>query len=198
MGTRRSDGAAAPGPRSPAAVLAAATRVLVAQPGATLSDVAEAIGIGRTTLHRMFPTRRDLLVALARDALDHLGDVYADAGLASPDAADAPLAALRRLVGLMIPLGPSLMFLLRAPELDGDDDLAARVEELDRPVRDAVRRAQADGEVSAAVPDWWAAEMLFAAIYIAWEQIDTGRLAPLDAPALVHRTWLQGVAPSSG
>jgi hypothetical protein len=117
---------------------------------------------------------------------------------------------LRRLVDLMIPLGPSLMFLLRAPELDGDDELSARIDELDRPVRDAVRRAQSHAQTQTqtqtqtrtpldpAIPDWWATEMLFAGVYIAWEQIRAGRLAPRDAGELVYRTWLFGISPAPG
>jgi hypothetical protein len=37
--------------------------------------------------------------------------------------------------------------------------------------------------------------MLFAGVYIAWEQIRAGRLAPRDAGDLVHRTWLHGIGP---
>jgi AcrR family transcriptional regulator len=198
MDDARSAAAAGRGDRSRRVVLAAATRALVDDPKATLSEVAEAIGIGRTTLHRMFPTRRDLLLALAHDALRHLADVYAEAGLSPRDEPPGESSqGLRRLIDLMIPLGPSLMFLLRAQELDGDDHLEARVAELDQPVRDAVGRAQANGSVDAAIPDWWAVETLFAGIYLAWEQIEAGRLAPRDAGALVHRTWLCGIGPAA-
>ena len=51
-------------------LLAAATEVLVAEPGASLSKVALAAGVSRTTLHARFPTRNDLLREVARRAMD--------------------------------------------------------------------------------------------------------------------------------
>jgi AcrR family transcriptional regulator len=169
--------------------------VLVEAPHSSLSEVAEALGIGRTTLHRMFATRRDLLSAIAHDAVGDLARIYAEAGIgAHTPAGGDVVAVLRRLVGAMIPLGPKLMFLLRAPELRGDEDLDRRIDALDEPVRAAIGRARDHGALRPEVPLWWAAEMLFAGVFVAWEQIDVGRLAPLDAPDLVMNTWLAGTA----
>lgn len=184
------------GERSRPAVLLAATQVLVQAPHTSLNDLAAVLGIGRTTLHRMFPTRADLLAAIAHDAIDHLGAVYTDAGLRDGLQGAQALAALHRLVTLLIPLGPSLMFLLRAAELDGDQDLARRIDQLDQPLRHAVGLAQTEGALQADIPDWWAAETLFALIYTAWEQIQRGRLAPLAADTLVLRSWMHGVSTS--
>lgn len=180
--------------RSRDAVLLAATRVLVDAPHTSLGELAVALGIGRTTLHRLFPTRQDLLVAIAHDAVDHLARVYAGVGLGGQPVADADaLRALRDLVAGLIPLGPSLAFLLRLSELDGEQEIEQRVDALDRPVRAAITAAQRHGDLDPAVPDWWAAETLFAGIYVAWGQIQLGRLAPLDATDLVTRTWLRGI-----
>ena len=62
-------------------LLQVATEVLVTDPTASLGDVARAAGIGRTTLHKQYPTRHALLVALARDALDVLERTYAESAL---------------------------------------------------------------------------------------------------------------------
>src|SRR5690349_24379351 len=45
-------------------VLEVAARLLADAPGTTMSDLAAAAGVGRSTLHRHFPTRRDLDEAL--------------------------------------------------------------------------------------------------------------------------------------
>lgn len=185
-------------PRSREAILAAAAQVLHEAPHSSLSDVAEALGIGRTTLHRMFTTRRDLLAAVAHDAVDNLARLYAEVGIGAPTPPTADvMAVLYRLVERLIPLGPKLMFLLRASELRGDEALDRRIETVDEPVRRSIARARDDGALRRQVPVWWATEMLFATVFIAWEQIDAGRLAPLDAPDLVLDTWLAGVGESA-
>ncbi|NLU83592.1 TetR/AcrR family transcriptional regulator [Rhodococcus sp. HNM0569] len=56
-----------------AAVVAAARRLIAAQgAGASLTAIAEEAGVGIATLYRHFPTREDLLYALAVDARDRI------------------------------------------------------------------------------------------------------------------------------
>lgn len=178
--------------RSRAAVLEAATRLLLESPDLSLGELATRIGIGRTTLHRMFPTREAVLVAVAHDAIDHLTVVYAEAGLGADG---DPVASLGRLVERLVPLGPRLMFLLRANELRDDPDLDRRIDELDAPLLRTVEHAQHRGALDRALPVWWVTESLYAVVYVAWEQVELGRLAARDAPPLVIRTWLHGTRP---
>jgi AcrR family transcriptional regulator len=177
--------------QSKPSLLQIATEVLVADPTASLEDVAKAVGIGRTTLHKLYPTRHALLVALARDALDLLEGLYQEADF-DVSAEEAP-AALRRLVTALIPLGPRLEFLLRERSLDTEPDLVARVEALDEPVRALVRRAQHVGVFDAGLPDEWVVASLNALVYAAWELIAVGRLAAVAAPELMMRTFLGGI-----
>jgi len=60
-------------------VLDTAAAVLAKDPAASLGQVAAAAGIGRTTLHKQFPTRLDLLVAVASRGLDIIESVTAAA-----------------------------------------------------------------------------------------------------------------------
>lgn len=168
--------------------------MLVVDPAASLGDVARAAGIGRTTLHKLYPTRHALLVALARDALDLLERIYREAGL-DVDGAEAP-AALRRLVTAVVPLGPRMEFLLRERSLDAEPDLVERVEELDATVRTLVRRGADAGVLAADLPDEWVVASLNSLVYGAWELITLGRLAPVAAPELVMRTLLRGIGRS--
>ena len=47
-----------------------AATVLVSDPAASLAEVAEAAGIGRTTLHKYYATREDLVRAVGHRAID--------------------------------------------------------------------------------------------------------------------------------
>jgi AcrR family transcriptional regulator len=174
-----------------------AARLLLESPELSLGELAARIGIGRTTLHRMFPTREALLVAVAHDAIDHLTVVYAEAGLDPDGAAGAtrptdPVASFRRMVEMLVPLGPQLMFLLRAHELRKDADLERRILVLDEPLLRAVDHAQRAGTLDPGLPSWWVVESLYALVYIAWEQVERGRLASRDAAPMVIHTWLRG------
>ena len=61
--------------RTRQAILSAAIEVLGQNPSAALSDIAAAADVGRTTLHRYFPERSDLLRAVAAE-----GSARLDAG----------------------------------------------------------------------------------------------------------------------
>lgn len=170
-----------------------ATRVLLAQPTASLADIAKAAGLSRTSLHTRFPTRQALLVALAHEAMDLVAKAYVEARL---DAENEDVeSVLRRLLELTVPLGPRLEFLLRERSLDADREIAARYDALDRPLIDMLRRAQAAGMLRADLAAWWLAAALTGTIYAAWEAVASGRLAPLDAPELVLTTVLHGTRP---
>src|SRR6185312_1164151 len=99
-------------------LLDVAAAVLVANPGASLAEVAEAAGVGRTTLHKHYATRDDLLRAVAHRALDLWDDAVTGVVDAGGD-----LAAL---VAAMVPIGPQLAFLWRTPSFDHDAGIGER------------------------------------------------------------------------
>lgn len=186
------------------AMIDALTAVLIERPDTSLGDLAASIGVGRTTLHRRFPTRHDVLRAIALRALDRLTDAHAGAGLDTafraapgvnaPDAITSGFAALRSAVDHLIPSGPSITFLLRSSELAKDRDLEQRIREVDAPMLAALDRGLDLGVLSSASGSTWLLETLYALVYIAWEQIERGALAPRDATDRVLATWLHGVA----
>lgn len=167
-------------------LLQTATSVLLKDPTASLGDVAKAAGVGRTTLHKRFPTRSDLIHALANDALDLVDEAIASVDLDAEDAVD-------QLISKLVPLGPRVEFLLRFPNLQDDERLSTRLTTMDQPVIDLISRLQGT-RVRADMPAWWIAQILYAGVYSAWEGIAAGQLAPLDAPRLVLTTFYQGVS----
>ena len=162
--------------------------VLVAQPGASLAEVAQAAGISRTTLHKHYATRDELVRAVGLRATE----VWADAVAA---VADEPgtRAGLRRLLAAMIESGPQLTFLWRNPSLDEDEELTRRYLEVERRCLAILDRARGEGLLSGTVPDWWLLETVFALVYTAAESVGHGKLAPRDAPDLALDTLLHGL-----
>lgn len=159
-------------------LLDTAAEVLVANPAAPLGTVAQAAGIGRTTLHNHYPTRQELLVAVAHHCLNRCGEALDGA------------TTLRPLVTALVPVGAQLAFLFRHPSLDADAELAQRIKALDVPVTSVV---EGTPELRSDRPSWWIVSTIYALIYVAWEGIAGGYLAPRDAPDLVLDTLLTGV-----
>lgn len=169
-------------------LLDVAAEVLVSNPAASLAAVASAAGIGRTTLHKQYPTRQELLVAVAHRALDRCIEAAttAIANAAGPD-------VMRELVAGLIPVGAQLAFLFREPSLDDEPAIDKRLCDLDKPIETAIQAAQRAGVLRSDRPQWWFVSSLYALVYVAWEGIKVGRLAPLDATELVVGTLIDGL-----
>jgi AcrR family transcriptional regulator len=170
-------------------LLDVAAAVLVADPAASLAEVAEAAGIGRTTLHKHYATRDDLVRAVGHRAIDlweqAIGTVTGEDG------------GLQELIAAMIPNGPQLAFLWRTLAFDHDDEIRAREAAVEDRCLAVLKQAQERGILSAAAADWWLLKTLYALIYTAAESVQAGRLAPCDAPELVLDTFLHGIGATS-
>ncbi|MFI6982529.1 TetR/AcrR family transcriptional regulator [Embleya sp. NPDC050154] len=149
--------------RTRTAILDAAARVFAASPAASLGEIAAAAEVGRTTLHRYFPERHDLLRALARHVIT-LSE--AAVARARPDSGP-PLAALRRVVEEQFALGPILLFIYNEPTLVGDTDLWDELIGGDDPVDTILTRA--GGPTAPALPAGWARRTFWALLYTGWE-----------------------------
>jgi AcrR family transcriptional regulator len=169
-------------------VLDVAAEVLVADPAASLAEVAAAAGIGRTTLHKHYATREDLLCAVGHRAIDLWEQAVDAAG-----GADQPDGGLHALTTALIPIGPQLAFLWRTPAFDHIKDLDARWVAVEQRCLAVLKRAQDHRLLAAGLPDWWLMQTFYAVIYTAAESVRSGKLAPLDAPDLALRTFLHGV-----
>ncbi|MFB6721186.1 TetR/AcrR family transcriptional regulator [Kribbella sp. NPDC056345] len=170
------------GAATPEQVLDTAAAVLAKDPAASLGQIALAARIGRTTLHKQFPTRHDLLVAVASRALDISESVVA----AAPDDPDP----LRRMVVDLLPFGACLTLLTAQPEIFSDDAITSRTDALTAPIAAIVASA---GTIRPGVPDWWLVRSLHALLFTAWDLLQAGWLAPRDAPDLVLSTFTGGV-----
>src|SRR5215469_13453389 len=121
-------------------LLDVAAEVLVADPAASLAEVAAAAGIGRTTLHKQYATRDDLLCAVGHRAIDLL-----EQAVSLVTGTDDPDGGLRALTAAMIPIGPQLAFLWRTPTFDHVAELDARWKAAEARSLAVLKRAQDRG-----------------------------------------------------
>jgi TetR/AcrR family transcriptional regulator, repressor for lfrA len=137
-----------PRARTRRAILDAAMSVLADNPAASLGDIASAAEVGRSTLHRYFAERSDLLYALARHvhALSNAAIAHAE-----PDCGPA-VEALRRVVECQLDLGPIVPFIFNEPTINADPEMAALLDTGDEVIVDVLNRASTRG--SAGPPDW--------------------------------------------
>ena len=171
------------------AILDAAINTLARNPGSSLSDIATRAGVGRASLHRYFPSRRDLIVAVTRQCMDEM-DAALEAAFENTDSARERLS---KLLEATIPLGDRYHFL--AMETLDDPGLQERhqadVEWLGR----LVDELKEEGAVAAEVPRAWATANIDAQIWLAWSETAAGNIAPANAAGLAFRTLLEGLAP---
>lgn len=176
--------------RTRRALLDAAVTVLSKDSSASLAEVASVAGVGRTTLHRYYPTRDGLIRALVEDALDQVAEAIASA---HPERGPV-LDGLQRVTDTVVPLGPSLAFLHAEPDQFHARDLIRRWYDALEPVSHAVERGQADGSIRDDLPVKWIVDAYAGMILTAWDVADEGRIWLQDGPRLVMATLLGGIA----
>src|ERR1700729_1764468 len=143
-------------------LLDVAAEVLVADPAASLAEVAEGVGIGRTTLHQHYATRDDLLRAVGHRAVDLWEQALAAV-------ADGPDGGLRAIITSMVVVGSQLGFLWRTPALHRDQALEERSDATQEATLAVLRRAADRGVLAPGTPDWCVLDTFFSLIYVAAE-----------------------------
>ena len=172
--------------RTRRAILGAAASVLARDRAATLAEIAEAAGVGRSTLHRHFADREELVAAAVEDSLAALGQAVEDAALDQ----GPPLEAMRRLVGAMAGVGDRLLFLFGDPRvLEGREGPAPS----GGPVIELIERGQAEGAFDPEVSPGWVEHVLWALVYTAAEEANAGRLPRHGVTTTVIRTLENGI-----
>jgi AcrR family transcriptional regulator len=175
--------------RTRRAILDAAIDTLARQPNASLSDIATAANVGRTTVHRYFPERSDLIDALSADALEK---VSRGTERARVDEGPAP-AALARLCQEYFEYGEVFMLLFTMPELLVREEWQKESED-DRVLLGLVERGHAEGTIDPELPPEWVLQLLWSVLYTAWEQIRGGTMAKHAALVLCVRTLSKAIA----
>lgn len=175
--------------RTRGAILAAAATVLARNHDATLPAIAEAAGVGRTTLHRYFPDRETLIAATVADSLAAVERSVAEAAVDQGPPADA----MRRLVAALVAVGDRLTYLFGDPRVLASQGAAAEAPAADDPVIALIERGQREGVFDAGVSAVWILHTLWALVYTGSEEAQRGRLPRHGVVATVIRTLENGI-----
>ncbi|MBB2915336.1 AcrR family transcriptional regulator [Streptosporangium becharense] len=182
--------------RTRRAILSAAASVFARDRSATLADVAGAADVGRSTLHRYFPDRDELIRAVIDDSLEMLGQAVTDAAIDRGPAEEG----MRRLVAAMLGVGDRLRFLFGDMRMLQEHHPAPAPEDPDcpqdsvpDPVIVLIRRGQSEGVFDPEVSAGWIQQVLWGLVYTAAEEVDKGNLPRHVATATVIRTLENGV-----
>lgn len=169
--------------------MAAAAAVLARDRTATLPDIAEAAGVGRTTLHRYFPDREALIGAAIEDSIQAIQQSVAEAALEQGSSLDA----MRRAVAAMIAVGDRLLFVFGDPRVLGGYTARNAAAPPNDPVIDLIKRGQAEGVFDPEVSASWIQHVLWVLVYRACEDADRGELPRHGVTATVIRTLENGI-----
>ncbi|MBO1752169.1 TetR/AcrR family transcriptional regulator [Actinotalea sp. BY-33] len=173
--------------RTRRAILEAAATVLAADGSASLTAVADAAGVGRTTLHRYFPERVDLVRALAQHTVAETDRRYREA---RPDDGD-PVAALRRIAEALLDLGPVLMYLYSEPLIAQDAACQAVLEGGEDPLDRLLDRAAP--ALRPDLPVAWVRRAFWSLLYTAWEAVREDEMARHEVLEALMATFTAGV-----
>jgi AcrR family transcriptional regulator len=175
--------------RTQRAILDAAALVLARDRTATLPAIADAAGVGRTTLHRYFPDRESLIHATVEDSIGvvqrSLGDAALDEG--------PPVEAMRRAIAAMVAVGDRLMFLFGDPRALETYGATGAAMPSDDPVRDLITRGQAEAVFDARLTAEWIQHVLWVVVLRGCVDADSGGLPRHGVAATVIRTLEGGI-----
>ncbi|PIE61845.1 MAG: hypothetical protein CSA29_01195 [Desulfobacterales bacterium] len=159
---------------------------------AGLDEIAEAAGVGRATLYRNFKSRSGLLTELKLSAGFRLQEAAGPVFKSQAQAREK----LARYISLMVPLGASLnvsaYFGKPFREKDEDPRVVAKFEHHISQVRQLCLDLVKQGAISENTPVVWLVTVLTSLVFAAWEKVESGDIAPKQAPWMVLETFLGG------
>lgn len=175
--------------RTRRAILAAASTALARNRSATLAEIAEAAQVGRTTVHRYFADRDELVKAAVADSIRVISESTLDAKLDQ----GPPKEAMRRLITAMVDTYERMMFIWGEPAMLELIDEADNPDDADQAVRGLIARGQAEGVFDPDVSVDWIQQTLWALTYTGGEAGAKGQLPRHGVAAVVIRTFERGM-----
>ncbi len=158
---------------------------------AGLDEIAVSAGVGRATLYRHFKSRAELWVELKLSAGEQLQRAVAPVFESQKPAREK----LARVVSLLVPLGANLnvsSYFCKPIKNEKDARVMSSYEKHMGQVRQLCLDLKAEGAVGMDTPLAWLEAGLTSLVFTAWEKVESGDIAPKQAPWLVLETFLGG------
>jgi AcrR family transcriptional regulator len=169
-------------------IVAAAMTAWATDNSASLGQVAESAGVGRTTVNRYFSDRAQLVAAVDQECR-----LLFLAAVARARPADGTgLAALQRACSEIVQLGPVLGLIFADNALVDPDTWAPDGDP--GALGSLVVRGQADGSIAPDLPAEWVATHVWTSLFAASLMIRSTSLTSSEVGRLLSRTLANGVA----
>jgi AcrR family transcriptional regulator len=172
-------------------VLDAAVALLAQRPQATMQEIADASGLGRTTVYRHFPRRQDLIDALYDEVLRESGETVRQAIEQAHNARELLCDLGQRIIAI----GDRYRFLDAHPELRERTLHGHGDEEGRDPLNDYLSDAQARGELRDDLPVSWMLTTMRGLAVVAMVEVGAGRMTVEAAGQHVGETCASAFAP---
>jgi AcrR family transcriptional regulator len=171
--------------RTRRAILDAAVAVLAKSPTAPLAEIADRARVGRTTLHRYFPERSDLLLAVGHFAEQSVSDAGSRADLGR----GTGLEAILRLCEEYFELTDVLTVLFFAAGVnDQEFSLTGST------VIDTIERGRLDGSIDADLDAGWIVNMMWALLYAGVDHVNRACATRLKVQTMTLRSLRKAIA----
>jgi AcrR family transcriptional regulator len=173
MTTKKSDRSGASA-RTRLAILRAAAPLLARNPTATMAEIAEAAATVRSTVHRHFPERADLIAALRAHTDEQMAKAAVRARLEDGSAVSA-------LLRLCTEYFENADFIWAAYDNLTQDQEIESVGTANKPLKHSVERGHDDGSIDPALPPEWIEQALWSLLYAAWLLAAAGQASKHEA-----------------
>jgi TetR/AcrR family transcriptional repressor of lfrA len=154
--------------RTRRAILEAARQMLPDNPSASIVEIADSAGVGRSTVHRYFRDRNELIDELAL----HVYRLSNEAVARAKPEAGPPAAALRRIIEEQFDLGPALDFIYNEQTHKKKPGLFAEVNSADQQVTAAIQVASKSNQT---LPFQWRERVFWTLLRLGSEVAQEGQ-----------------------
>ena len=177
--------------RSRRALLDAAIELLLINPGASLSDIAQHAGVGRATLYRHFESRVALIRELALESLettDAILQPIRDADLSARETLEQGLIAIMQ-------VADRFHFLLILWQCGDDDPELEAIynRQLDN-VYQLVERGKQEKSITPELSSDWIVMVIDSLVYAGWWAVQSGDLTAEQAGRHATQSLFNGIA----
>lgn len=184
--TRRSDAE-----RNRRRLIEAAVDLLTSDPDTSIQEIADASGVGRTTIYRNFESREELIETALAVVIEESQRAAASLELDPED----PAAAIRELSRLHLDLAFRFGPLIRSQE--GESPTVEEAKDTDQsPTKAFLEDARRHGSIRTDQPREWQQTVMRSVPLTAIGEIEAGAIAKRDAYRLVAETLIAILVPA--